>query len=141
MMEFITIPLVVGIICASLYGLFELILRRKERLAIIEKIDGKIDASSFEGRLGLPSYKGSKITFSALKLGSLLAGIGLGLLIAFFIHIGFKMSPAYYQGDQYFVHEMVSVLYGSLVLLGGGAGLIVAFIIELKMGKKAEDRA
>ncbi|MCF2658495.1 hypothetical protein JQM83_04750 [Parabacteroides distasonis] len=140
MMEFISIPLVVGIICASLYGLFELILRRKERLAIIEKIDGKIDASSFEGRLGLPSYKGSKITFSALKLGSLLAGIGLGLLIAFFIHIGFKMSPVYYQGD-YFVREMVSVLYGSLVLLGGGAGLIVAFIIELKMGKKAEDRA
>ena len=140
MMDFITIPLVVGIICASLYGLFELILRRKERLAIIEKIDGKIDASSFEGRLGLPSYKGSKITFSALKLGSLLAGIGLGLLIAFFIHIGFKMSPVYYQ-DDYFVREMVSVIYGSLVLLGGGVGLIVAFIIELKMGKKAEDRA
>ena len=51
------------------------------------------------------------------------------------------MSPAYYQGNQYFVHEMVSVIYGSLVLLGGGVGLIVAFIIELKMGKKAEDRA
>ncbi|MDY3142853.1 MAG: hypothetical protein SOW30_09260, partial [Parabacteroides sp.] len=68
-------------------------------------------------------------------------GIGLGLLIAFFIHIGFSMSPAYYQGNQYFVREMVSVIYGSLVLLGGGVGLIVAFIIELKMGKKAEDRA
>lgn len=141
MMDFISIPLVVGIICASLYGLFELILRRKERLAIIEKIDGKIDASSFEGRLGLPSYKGSKITFSALKVGSLLAGIGLGLLIAFFIHVGFSLSPTYYQDNQYFIREMVSVVYGSMVLLGGGTGLIVAFIIELKMGKKAEEQA
>ncbi|MGM9759379.1 MAG: hypothetical protein ACI30I_04585 [Parabacteroides sp.] len=141
MMEFLLVPIVVGIICVSLYGLFELILRRKERLAIIEKIDGKIDASTFEGRIGLPAYRGWKLTFNtftALKIGALLAGIGLGLLIAFFIHWSLMMSPLYYQQNQHFVREMIDVVYGSLTLLGGGSGLIVAFIIELKLGKKKD---
>ena len=35
MMSFISVPLVVGIICAGIYGLFELFVRKKERLAII----------------------------------------------------------------------------------------------------------
>ena len=49
-MDFITIPLVVGIICAGIYGLFELFVRKKERLAIIEKISNNLDASAFEGK-------------------------------------------------------------------------------------------
>ena len=38
MMEFIKAPLIIGIVCAAIYGLFELFVRKKERLAIIEKI-------------------------------------------------------------------------------------------------------
>ena len=38
MMDFISVPLVVGIVCAGIYGLFELFVRKRERLAIIEKI-------------------------------------------------------------------------------------------------------
>ena len=108
MMDFITIPLVVGIICAGIYGLFELFVRKKERLAIIEKISNNLDASAFEGKLGLPNYM-SRVSFSALKVGCLLAGIGLGLMI------------------------------GASVLLFGGIGLIVAFIIELKLNKDKKD--
>ena len=37
MMDFISVPLVVGIVCAGIYGLFELFVRRRERLAIIER--------------------------------------------------------------------------------------------------------
>ena len=37
MMDFISVPLVVGIVCAGIYGLFELFVRKRERLAIIEK--------------------------------------------------------------------------------------------------------
>ena len=40
MMDFISVPLVVGIVCAGIYGLFELFVRKRERLAIIEKIGG-----------------------------------------------------------------------------------------------------
>ena len=41
MMDFISVPLVVGIVCAGIYGLFELFVRKRERLAIIEKIGDK----------------------------------------------------------------------------------------------------
>lgn len=37
MLDFITIPLVVGICVAGTYGLFELFARRKERITLIEK--------------------------------------------------------------------------------------------------------
>ena len=32
MMDFISVPLVVGIVCAGIYGLFELFVRKRERL-------------------------------------------------------------------------------------------------------------
>ena len=31
MMDFISVPLVVGIVCAGIYGLFELFVRKRER--------------------------------------------------------------------------------------------------------------
>ena len=51
MMDFIMVPLTTGIVFAAIYGLFELFVRRKERLAIIEKIGEKLDASAFEGKM------------------------------------------------------------------------------------------
>ena len=36
--------------------------------------------------------------------------------------------------------EAILEVYGSSVLLFGGAGLITAFLIENKMNKKKEDR-
>ena len=127
MMDFISIPLVVGIICAGIYGLFELFVRRKERLAIIEKISNNLDASAFEGKLGLPNYM-SRFSFSALKVGCLLAGIGLGLLVGFFINL--SLRNMYYQE-----HQFTEMAFSSSVLLFGGIGLIVAFVIELKLNK------
>lgn len=53
-MNFIMIPLIIGIICAGIYGLFELFVRKKERLAIIEKIGDKLEPSAFDAKIGLP---------------------------------------------------------------------------------------
>lgn len=141
MMDFISIPLVVGICIAGVYGLFELIVRKKERLAIIEKIGDKLDASAFEGKLGLPSYGGApRLSFNALKIGCLLTGIGLGLLVGFIISTTVAISSSMtYMGDNWqgwYRGEIAGTVYGASVLLFGGLGLIVAFIIELKMGKK-----
>ncbi len=133
-MEFIMVPLVVGTICAGIYGLFELYVRRKERLAIIEKIGDKLDASAFEGRLGLPSYGMPRISFSGLKVGCLMAGIGLGLLVAFIINASLAGSGMY--RDEWFRHEVLGVVYSASVLLFGGIGLLIAFVVELKMNKK-----
>jgi hypothetical protein len=141
MMDFISIPLVVGICIAGVYGLFELIVRKKERLAIIEKIGDRLDASAFEGRLSLPSYGGvPRLSFNALKIGCLLAGIGLGLLVGFIISTTVAMNSSMtYMGDNWqgwYRREITGTVYGASVLLFGGLGLIVAFIVELKMGKK-----
>lgn len=134
MMDFISIPLVVGIICAGIYGLFELFVRKTERLAIIEKIGDKIDASAFEGKLGLPNYM-RHFSFSSLKAGCLLAGIGLGLLVGFIINTCMAANSVSY-GDDRFNRELAGTAYGASVLLFGGIGLIIAFVIELKLGKK-----
>ena len=132
MMDFISVPLVVGIVCAGIYGLFELFVRKRERLAIIEKIGDKLDASAFDGKLGLPNYM-RNFSFSSLKAGCLLAGIGLGLLVGFIINM--CMATNSYYDDGWYRHEVAGTAYGASVLLFGGIGLIIAFVIELKLGK------
>lgn len=47
MMDFIMVPLIVGIVCAGIYRLFDLFVRKKERLTIIEKIGDQLDPSAF----------------------------------------------------------------------------------------------
>ncbi|MCE5225490.1 MAG: hypothetical protein LLG05_06470 [Porphyromonadaceae bacterium] len=135
MLDFITIPAVMVIICAGIYGLFELFVRRNERMAIIEKIGDKLDASAFEGKLNLPSYA-KKFSFSSLKAGLLLAGVGLGLLIGFIINV--NTIPYIHYGDEWNMHEVSGIVYGASVLLFGGLGLIISFIIEISMSKKKD---
>ena len=103
MMDFISVPLVVGIVCAGIYGLFELFVRKRERLAIIEKIGDKLDASAFDGKLGLPHYM-RNFSFSSLKAGCLLVGIGLGLLVGFIINM--CMATNSYYDDGWYRHEV-----------------------------------
>lgn len=131
MMEFIKAPLIIGIVCAAIYGLFELFVRKKERLAIIEKIGDKLDASAFDMKIGLPRLASG--SFSSLKAGCLLSGIGLGLLIGFLISgtVGLNL-------DDRMGREIISTVYGASVLLFGGIGLIIAFVIELKLSKEKD---
>ncbi|MDD4516382.1 DUF6249 domain-containing protein [Massilibacteroides sp.] len=134
MMDFISMPLTVAIVFAAIYGVFELFVRKNERLAIIEKLSEKIDPSLIEGKFRLPGF-GGNFSFSALKAGALLAGVGLGLLIGFFINWAMMQSPVY-TNEHWFRNDMVAVAYGASVLLFGGIGLIVAFVLELKISKK-----
>lgn len=130
MMDFIMVPLIVGIVCAGIYGLFELFVRKKERLAIIEKIGDKLDASAFNAKISLPRL-GFNFSFSSLKIGCLLTGVGLGLLVGFLIsstYIDFGM-------ENWARRELISTVYGASVLLFGGIGLIVAFVVEMKLSK------
>ena len=129
MMDFIMVPLIVGIVCAGIYGLFELFVRKKERLAIIEKIGDKLDPSA-DVKIGLPRLS-ANFSFSSLKAGCLLAGVGLGLLVGFIISV----STTNYDLKNWGEREMVSSIYGASVLLFGGIGLIIAFLVEMKIIK------
>lgn len=134
MMDFIMVPLICAITFAAIYGVFELFVRRKERLTIIEKLGDKIQASDLNGKIELPSF-GRKLSFNSLKAGCLLAGIGLGLLVGFIISTSIISS---YADDHWFRGELMSTAYGASVLLFGGIGLLIAFVIEVKMGKPDE---
>ena len=134
-MDFISIPLVVGIITYGIFRLFDLFVRKKERLAIIEKIGEKFDPSMVENKFSFPMASTGNSTFSTLKIACLLLGVGLGLLVGYFICLG---SIAGYNTMELRnnANEISGVVYGATVLLFGGLGLLVAFVIEMKYLKK-----
>ena len=127
MMDFIAIPTVIGIITLGIYKLFELFACRKERLLMIEKMGDNFSPEMLKEKISFSSV--GNLSFSALKFCCLFMGIGLGILVAFFIN--------YNMAD--FLDSMRrsdSFLYGSCVLLFGGMGLLVAFLVELQLNKK-----
>lgn len=135
-MEFIVAPLVTFIVFAGIYSLFELFVRRKERMAIIEKLGDKLDASSLEGKFNFRMGVGHRFSCGALKAGCLMIGLGLGLLAGFVICS--TNVPNYFTiGNHYFASEIV---YGSCLFIFGGIGLITAFLLELKYSRKEKER-
>ncbi|WP_291529924.1 DUF6249 domain-containing protein [Bacteroides sp. UBA939] len=132
MMDFIMIPIVMAIITLGVYKLFELFVCKKERLMLIERMGDKYmsDAAC------MPKLMGT-FSFSTLKIGCLLIGMGLGLLVGFIICT--SSIPGYLDkevNNWRFYRDIVALIYGACVLVFGGIGLIVAFITELRFGKK-----
>ena len=128
MMDFIFVPLVVGVVTLGIYKFFELLVCRRERRMIIDKMDGNalIDYLKFVPmgvRIGAPvSVRPvSGGVSGTLKAGCLLLGIGFGLLFAFML-----LNWCAYDAS----YEMRSIVYGGSVLCFGGVGLIVSFVVE-----------
>jgi len=134
MMDFILIPLVVGIITLGIFRLFDLFVRKKERLAIIEKIGEKFDPSMIENKFSFPIANSGNSAFGTLKIACLLLGVGLGLLIGYFICLN-SIAGYNTMNLQNNANEISGVVYGASVLLFGGLGLLVAFIIEMNYTK------
>ena len=67
-MDFITVPLVVGIITLGIYKLFELFACRRERITLIEKLGEKMSEGNLElnGKICLPDYNRSQLSFGTL---------------------------------------------------------------------------
>ena len=127
-MDFIMIPAVMGIIVLGIYKLFELFVRKKERLIIIEKIGDKLTPDMLNAKIEFPA-RIPNFSSAALKFGCLFMGLGIGMLVAFAVHYNF----ADFVESSY---QIRGAIYGSCVLLFGGLGLIIAFIIELKISNK-----
>jgi len=134
---------IAGILCtaivfATIYGLFNLFVRRKERMAIIEKIGDKLDASYLRGKVQLPSFRGMNFSFGTLQVGCLLIGIGVGLLVGLMIHLALIIGQGYVESGNWLQRGLVEVGYGSSVLLFGGLGLIIAFLVEMNLKRKVK---
>lgn len=130
MMDFITIPTTIGICIFGFYKVLELFAKRKERMAIIDKLS-TCDPEALP-KLNFNNIPETNFTMGALRFGSLLIGLGLGLLIAFVLQYSL-----FDGGDMtYQTRDMLSAVYGSSTLIFGGIGLIIGFIIEVKMKRK-----
>lgn len=136
MLNFIMVPLILGIITLGIYKIFELFACRRERMAIIERLGDKISSADLNGKFSLPAYNRS--SFSALKGGCLMLGIGLGLLIGFLISASAIPGYVNQTNPSWNTQQMIGIIYGACVLLFGGAGLLAAFLIENKLANKKE---
>ena len=135
MIEAIMVPAVCSIFVVGFYKLFELFVCKKERLLIIEKMGEKFTPEMLEHKINFSSI--GKFSSSALKLGCLLMGLGLGLLIGYLI-CSTTLEGYTNMGDvrlNYNMRETISIIYGACILLFGGLGLLIAFLVELKINK------
>lgn len=135
MLEFITIPLTFGIGAYAFYKVIELFVRKKERLMLVDKLNTLDNVNTNNINLsGL--FGGVKVLqnqYLSLRIGSLLMGLGLGLLIGYLI---VQISYGDLRELTWDLREAQSVIYGASTLLFGGMGLTAGFITEMKMKNK-----
>lgn len=115
----------VAIVFGVIYKLFELFVGRKERMMIIEKLGDKLTPDTFKNGI---FYRTGLFSFGGLRMGCLMIGLGVGLLVGYGIISATQYS--YFDGNR--PYEVTSVVYGACILLGGGTGLVVSYLIEKK---------
>ena len=135
-MNFLEAPLTCGIVFYFIYMTFELFVRKQERIGIIEKLGQNmtpLDPTILKNQFSslLPSFQ--KKSFTSLRNGCLFVGIGLGLLVGLYINL--NMSGIF-EIDRSWGQNISSVAYGAPVLLFGGLGLIISYLIESKSTAK-----
>ncbi|MDE5901239.1 MAG: hypothetical protein K2H33_07790 [Muribaculaceae bacterium] len=124
---------IVAIIFGAIYKVIELLVRRKERLRLIDKITElppELVADKLSGLNGIQSLfdrdavtDGGSSRFISLRWGCLICGVGLGMLIS---GIYMACNPT----TNWYIRDMV---VGGSVLLSGAIGLIVAFVVEYRL--------
>lgn len=130
---------VLAIVTFGIYKIFELFVRRNERMSIIEKFSTGIDPQILMNKFSLPIYQSRDNGSWAIRIGLLLLGIGLGVVIAAIIDL--LAVPPTASGEVFYeFRNTISVLYPALAAVFGGLGLVIAYFIEKKNDKsKSED--
>ena len=129
-MEELMIVANVAIVFGVIYKLFELFVGRRERMMLIEKMGDKLTPEDLrKGFAYCPIY-----SFGGLRFGCLLLGLGLGLLVGYAIVC---LTNPDVRGSR--VSETLSIIFGCSVLLGGGLGLVVSYIVELNQVKRENE--
>ena len=133
------VPTLFAIVTAGIYGIFELIIRRKERLAIIDKFSDKIDSSKLlENGAFLPLPKFNGFSFGTLRVAGFLIGMGLGIIVGFLAAKYLFCIDIY--DSNYRIRELLWTVVGASIFVFGGLGLLVAFLVELKHNHSAKNK-
>lgn len=110
MSEQIGAAFILIVIFGFIFAIVYLGIRRKERMALLEK---GVDASFFISK---------KTSSTTLKFGMLFVGVALGILFGNIL--------------EYSTHMDEEVAYFSMIFLFGGSGLIINYFIEKKNEEK-----
>ena len=116
---------VVWIVFYYTYKLIGLYARRKERLLMIEKMNAV-------GDVGIDDKELFAHSFTALRVGCLLIGVGIGLLIGVIIQ---TMLVSAGWADR----KLFEISLTACVLLFGGLGLLVSYPLERKFFPPQKD--
>ena len=128
-MDFTAI-IVVPTIFYFTYKLLESLVRRKERMMIIEKLETLQPQSlQISEAFGSTDFFPNK-KFSGLRMGLLLAGIGLGLIVAWALMTIIYVEYKSYLEESYRFRDVLNFLYLAAPALFGGIGLIISYVIE-----------
>ena len=129
--------IVVPTIFYFVYKVLESLIRRKERLMLVEKLDLSTlhTLPSLQSSANVLDFMPNK-RFSNLRTGLLFAGIGLGLMIAWILAIFIYAETESFVKDSYRFREMISVIYLASPAFFGGIGLLISYLIEQKTRKQ-----
>lgn len=143
-MEGLMAVLIMGIFTYGTYAIFELFVRRKERMALIDKMSSGI--SSDFSKIQLDLFKKEERRGWTIRIGCLLLGIGLGVGIVAFIDMNTipQLSVQEYlslEGNDKWniesspVYRTINILYPASAIFFGGLGLIISYFIENKLNR------
>lgn len=135
-MSFITIPLVTGIVFLAIYKVFQLFVCRRERIMLLEKIENLSGKNINLSGLSLDAGSGFGGKFFSLRLGALLLGVGLGIFVG--VLTCWAMFPSLRDTNDSITWGTPSILLGGCILLFGGLGLVIAFLVELRYKRKKD---
>lgn len=146
MFDFLESLGVTAVICLTIYKLFELFARRRERTLFIEKLT-EIPIEKLQGNLGLP-YCGNRTktnspSFLSLRVGLLILGVGFGLLFAYFLISTYLVDTVYHVDAHRTLKRIIvgseEYVWGASVLFFGGIALLASFIIEQRLLRKRKE--
>ncbi len=123
----------VAVIFICSVKMIELFVHRKERIELVRKLDS-LDLSK-ENNLDLGKiFGGDSSRFWPIRVGSLIIGLGIGLLVGYLINYG----VGNFIPDNVYYDDAVGVVYGASVLLFGGLGLLLSYFLEKKSRAKKQ---
>ncbi|MDR0832660.1 MAG: hypothetical protein LBN93_00480 [Candidatus Symbiothrix sp.] len=131
---------IVGFIVLGIYKLFELFVKKQERLTLLEKLPIIFENKENGGKINLPELAFGKQDYGSwpLRIALLLLGIGLGCIVAFLVEYSIFDFSHYKDYDWNLLHKAEFVLYFSFITIFGGLGLLIAYLMERKQTKKDE---
>ena len=121
---------VVWIVFYYTYKLIGLYARRKERLLMIEKMNAV-------GDVGIDDKELFAHSFTALRVGCLLIGVGIGLLIGVIIQT--MLVSAGYDMNQWADRKLFEISLTACVLLFRGLGLLASCPLKRKIFPPQKD--